>query len=415
MPISGARVVKWWLIATSVIAVVLLLILTANWLPGLFRPTVRNSGNDGKPVSRVAVDARVLQQLCTKPGNAATWQTGTESAPDFIQQRRRATGLAQALGCECEGPFCRICRIDGLSWYRFFSDGDRYIVLRQYDDNGSAYLDVRAVSALGVQQEQLCTKVLVRDSPRECPIAKKFDGKNELKELFLSERRRAVAGLRYTDRVLNGLYDISLSFSYLLNEPLNPDSPIKDVLRLVASERGLTGYVYQDTFYVDMPGGEMKSIMRYALDGTLLGEYCRNTWNIGGRGDSNPSCQVPAGSVRVVDYLKALETACGLDWGIGELQRGAGRFDLARGEGTPWMCYTDDDCAVTYSQCCATGCPDVAINKYSVNGYRESLTCDTSVACPAFPPPTIASCETLRKVKCVDTGQGKICKLVATQ
>jgi len=134
-------------------------------------------------------------------------------------------------------------------------------------------------------------------------------------KIYFTGRKKVLENLNALQKFENQLFDIYLKTHTVVkgeNESfiLKKDNPIEDVYKIIEEDKDKekTGvFVYKNNFLVGMFGGEYYGIEIYSFEGNHKGQYCQNTWAIGGGHDSNPRCKIPASAVSVYEYIETLK------------------------------------------------------------------------------------------------------------
>ena len=141
---------------------------------------------------------------------------------------------------------------------------------------------------------------------------------NVMNEIYFTGRRKVLKNLNAVEKFENQLFDIYLKTNRTVrtnNEDfiLKKDNSIQDIYKIMGKDKESEKngvFIYRGNFLVGGFGGEYYGIEKYSFDGKHKGLYCKNTWAIGGGGDTNSKCKIPEDAVQADKYIKLIKEKC---------------------------------------------------------------------------------------------------------
>lgn len=353
-------------------------------------------------------------------GKQASWISGAESVPEYLNFTKNLKRLTDYLDCECaDYPFCYSCRYDSThNTYIYYYD-DKFIVppyeytiedkdikKQNLSINEEGYhflfnskdidlnsikdgkinqiisednmttLEITSTSNLSTGQDYQSLNFKIVDDGSEYKIVKKVDKHEEcgqvgdaewkaidednknaqnemikrinrcranrapwkyevyvyregmnydnyridyiMDEIYFTDRKKVLKNLNALDKFENQLFDIYLRTNRIVpdnNEDfvLKKENSIQDIYKIIEKDKDSEKsgvFVYRNNFLVGVFGGEYYGIEKYFFEGKHKGLYCKNTWAIGGGGDTNSKCKIPEDAVQADEYIELIKEKC---------------------------------------------------------------------------------------------------------
>ncbi len=137
-------------------------------------------------------------------------------------------------------------------------------------------------------------------------------------KIYFNGRKKVLKNLNTIDKFENQLFDIYLKTNRTVPNDnrdfiLKKDSSIQDIYKIMEKDKSSEKdgvFVYRGNFLVGEFGGEYYSIRKYSFEGEDKGLYCENSWAIGGGGDTNSKCKIPANAIRADEYIELMKEKC---------------------------------------------------------------------------------------------------------
>lgn len=294
-----------------IIIIILLAIIAIVWINK--KSPSQETTNIPKEVNVENENINAKASITCITGEQATWKTGTESAPNYSSFLKKLDNFENILNCKWEieqiwSNDYNACRIDGNNWYFAVYNDDQLIFWNPH----AKYVNLQYYTLDGVKKGTACENILQEDKQALCPELKTIDNNylnQELPKIYIQDRKISLQDLKSKDLIENQIYDLFIQINLL-----RPTDSIKTIydeeIKKQVTRRVLEVSVWNNLFLIGKMGGEIYSIQKYAMDGKLQGQYCEDTWPIGGGDHSNPNCKIPEDSISVYEYIRQVEEKC---------------------------------------------------------------------------------------------------------